>query len=205
MPEQTPTTYAAGVPDAKTDPTSNVRELVDAANLRQDDLREAEVRYNDLRAEHSKEIADLRERHQRELDEKESSRLDSIRQVDREEVNKSAITAQTAITTLANQTIALKDTLQMNVTNTAATLENRQAESFREVNKRVSDLENKYSEGKGKSEVIDPQMTALLSEMRLVRESLSEKHGSGAGMERLAGWLVAGIVAAIAVATYLNR
>lgn len=192
-------TYAAGVPDAKPDPTSNVLLLVEAAALRQDDLREAEVRYNDLRDSHKQAIANLRELYQEKLAEKESSRLDSIRQVDREDVNKTALAAQQAIKTLADQTTALKDTLQLQVANAATMVENRQQAFATEVNKRLSNLELQYSEGKGKSDVRDPAMDELIKAVGMLASQKNQDTGRGDGMSSMAGWVLSGILALVAI------
>ena len=93
------------------DPTANVIALTEAANKRQDDLRAAsDRRTDDLRelnnirlqanADHLKEMAELRANHALEMSKMESNRLDAIRQVDREEVAKTAVSANTAITIL---------------------------------------------------------------------------------------------------------
>jgi hypothetical protein len=72
------------------DPTANVIALNEAANKRQDDLRQAAEKLTDSK------IADLDKRittsanHQRELAKAEAARLDSIRAVDREELVKTA-------------------------------------------------------------------------------------------------------------------
>lgn len=200
MPDELPTTYAKGVPDAKGDPTSNVLQLVEAANLRQDDLRSSEVRYNDLRDQHSKELGVLRETYRAKLAEKESSRLDSIRQVDREDVNKTALAAQQAIKTLADQTTALKDTLQLQVANAATMVENRQQAFATEVNKRLSNLELQYSEGKGKSDVRDPSIDELVRVVGQLAIHKNEDVGKSSGMVTMAGWILSGILALVAIA-----
>ncbi len=144
------------------DPTANVLSLVEAANRRQDDLRAkdkeiADIRHGhvelmqELRAVHQREFNTMREDHQRELSAKESARLDSIRQVDREEVAKTAAQANLAIATLAKQTTDLATTLQNTVANTAAAAETRRTADMSEVNKRVSALELASSATAGKS------------------------------------------------------
>jgi vacuolar-type H+-ATPase subunit I/STV1 len=170
------------------DPTKNVLDLAEASDRRQDDLRDAERRYNDLRSTHADQIANLRERHQRALDEKESSRLDSIRQVDREEVNKTAVAAQQAIKTLADSTVALKDTLQIQVANTATIVENRQVAFATEVNKRLSNLELTSSEGKGKSGVRDPAIDDLVKVVGQLAAQKNQDTGKSAGIN--ASWLI---------------
>lgn len=199
MPDDVAKTYAVGVPDAKSDPTPNVLDLVNAAERRQDDLRQAEVRYNDLRDIHKQAIARLREEYQEKLAEKESSRLDSIRQVDREDVNKTALAAQQAIKTLADQTTALKDTLQLQVANAATMVENRQQAFATEVNKRLSNLELQYSEGKGKSDVRDPATDELMKAVGMLATKKDQDVGRNDGLSSMAGWVLSGILALVAI------
>ena len=173
-----PSTDAANRPVI--DPTENVMKLVEASSRRQDDLRAAERRFNDLRAEHQKEMADLRAEHQKELSAKESSRLDSIRQVDREDVAKTAQAANLAITTLAKQTADLASTLQTQVQATAAAAETRRTADMGEIGKRVSALELGSSAQAGKQQVADPQMDMLVKQVA----QLAALQQSGAGQKQ---------------------
>lgn len=189
-----------------TDPTLNVLSLVEAANRRQDDLREAERRYNDLRdtnskeiaqlrEAHQKDIADLREKHQLQMATKEEGRLDSIRQVDREDGNKRVADAQMAITTLANTTSTVKDNLQTQVQNTALTLETKQSGTQKDVNDRLAKLEQQQSEGKGKSGVRDPAIDDLIKAVGQLALKQDFGTGKSMGMRDMGGWIVAGILA----------
>lgn len=85
------------------DPTENVIALTKAEAKRQDDLRVAERELTDAKLAHVKEIGKLRAAHQHQLDEAESKRLDSIRQVDREEVIKTAAAVVATAETLRAQ------------------------------------------------------------------------------------------------------
>lgn len=164
------------------DPSANVRDLNEAANQRQDDLREAERRYNDLRAEHQKETSTLRAEHAKDLSAKESNRLDSIRQVDREEVAKTAAQANQAIGLLAKQTTELATTLQNTVANTAAAAETRRTADMAEVNKRVSALELAGSASAGKQQIADPQMEKLLKTVETLLAAQATGSGKNAGI-----------------------
>jgi hypothetical protein len=86
--------------------------LSEAASKRQDDLRAKDKEISDskhlhmkeltsLRADHELLVGTLREEHQSKIQHAEADRLNSIRQVDREEVAKTAAAANTAIMTLA--------------------------------------------------------------------------------------------------------
>lgn len=61
--------------DGPIDPTANVLQLVEAAIIRQDDLREADSR-------HAHELNELRASYQQKLREAETARIDAIRAVD---------------------------------------------------------------------------------------------------------------------------
>lgn len=164
------------------DPTQNVKDLSEAANRRQDDLREAERRYNDLRDLHQKEMANLREKHANELSAKESSRLDSIRQVDREDVAKTAAQANVAIATLAKQTTDLAGTLQTRVQDTATAAETRRSADMTEVNKRLSALELAGSASAGKQTVADPALAELTKQVQTLVSLQTAGTGKSAGI-----------------------
>lgn len=186
---------------AVVDPTANVIALSEAATKRQDDLREAERRYNDLRSDHQKEMAGLRAAHQKEIESKESSRLDSIRQVDREDAAKTTAASNLAITTLAKQTTDLATTLQDQVRATAQAAETRRSADMSEVNKRVSALELASSATAGKQQVSDPQLAELVSEVRALRKTTTTTEGVKKGAGELWGY----IVGALATGAMLYR
>jgi hypothetical protein len=146
---------------AVVDPTENVKALTEAANTRQDDLRDSHEKLFDAKIAALYETVKTAAAHQRELDKAESERLNAIRQVDREEVAKTAAANQTATTTLANSTVTLADTLRTQVGTVAAAAEARLSAFSADVNKRLSALELSSSEGKGKQTVADPQMERL--------------------------------------------
>jgi hypothetical protein len=87
------------------DPTANVLALVEAANKRQDDLRELNSKWIEV-------IAALREQHAKELREAEAKRIDAIRQVDTEAVSQAAIVADTRAQTLAVQVQSAAETVR---------------------------------------------------------------------------------------------
>ena len=169
---------AAGIPidafgGATIDPTQNVLNLVEAAILRQDNLREYAEKLADAKADFTNKIAELRAIHQRELDVAEAQRLDAIRQVDREDVTKTAVQALTAIQALAATTTTTAETLRTQVATTAQAAQNQLATITNEINKRLSALEQTSFEGKGKQQLADPQMLELLAEMRSLRAASS--------------------------------
>jgi hypothetical protein len=177
------------------DPTVNVIALVEANAKAASALREADNRYYDEVMRNLKEMNHLRAFHQRELDGAESARLDSIRQVDREDVNKTAVAAQAAITTLATTTNTMAETLRNQVATVAGVAESRQAAFAGDVNKRLSALELSSSEGKGKQTVSDPQMEKLTA----LVETLARNQVSGSGKSEGISWVGALIVGVVSV------
>lgn len=101
------------------DPTRNVLDLVDAAVQRQDDLRELETTHgHELRAlntSHVAEVLKLRAEFTDQLREKESARLDAIRQVDRDTVSRAAEVQTVAAGTLAQQVATSADAVRLNL------------------------------------------------------------------------------------------
>lgn len=154
------------------DPSLNVSALVEAERLLQTEMRKAESRrQDDLRLaakelaanhhEHEKEIANLRESHSKEMAAKESSRVDSLRQGDREEGVRSATAAQNNIAALASTTTALAENLRNQVKVTADAAESRHVAYSTDVAKRLTAVELSLSEGKGKQTIADPQQERL--------------------------------------------
>jgi hypothetical protein len=197
------------------DPTANVIALNEAAQKRQDDLREKSDEINKLRIDCQKEVGDLREKHAAdirelqakhlaELSKAEAERLNSIRQVDREEGAKTAAQILTTVTTLAAQKQTTAETLRNQVAQTAETLRNQVATTqmasqntfnttTSDFNKRISQLELAGSEGKGKQGVVDPQMMELVAEMKLMSHRLATGGGKSEGIKDFIGWIFGGL------------
>ena len=72
------------------DPTFNVLQLVEAATLRQDDLRAADRDLNDARLAHLSEIANIRATHVLEIGKAETDRIDILRNVQLQHVEQMA-------------------------------------------------------------------------------------------------------------------
>jgi len=106
------------------DPTENVRELVEAALLRQDDLRKAESQhFRELatkEAKHIREISNLRAEYQAELRIKETERIDAIRAVDVQAVQQAAAVQAAQQQALATTVTATADAFRVSL---AATVE----------------------------------------------------------------------------------
>jgi hypothetical protein len=169
------------------DPTMAVRELVIAAGRRLDDLREASDKLNNERAAHIKELVELRSAHEKELRVADAGRSEAIRGVDREDVSKTAASAQRAIEALAKQTTDLANTLQKTLQDTAVAVEQRQSAYATDVNKRLSALELTSSERQGKQGVSDPMMTEIAGEVRAMREAQSAGAGKTEGISSVGG------------------
>lgn len=90
------------------DPTKNVIELVAAAMLRQDDLREVEKT-------NTREVLKLQSDFHRELRVSEKERLDAIRKVDVEAVATAAFAADARASTLAKQVTDSAEALRSQV------------------------------------------------------------------------------------------
>lgn len=176
------------------DPTENVKALTEAANTRQDDLRDASRELVDTKVAHLQYIVELFARFQAEKNLLEANRIDSIRQVDREEVAKTAASAQTAIATLANTTTTMAETLRNQVANTAAAAEVRQQTYASEVNKRLSALELGSSEGKGRATFADPQIAEMREDQKELIRVMRLNAGSSTGMGKMWGWIVGGVL-----------
>jgi hypothetical protein len=159
------------------DPTANVQALNEASSQRQDDLRALTKELVDVKIASLTETIKTFAIHQRELDRAESDRLNSIRQVDREEVTKTAAANQAAITTLATSTATLAETLRTQVAVTASAAESRQSASTAEMTKRLSALELSASASMGKSTVSDPQMERLV--LLVERLATAQQVGTG--------------------------
>lgn len=170
------------------DPTKNVLELVAAANRRQDDLRDAAKELSDTKHNHQKELMRIEREtqkdterkncaHAKELRKAESQRLDAIRRVDREDANKRAADAQTAIATLAKGTSDAAEALRQVVATSERAVTAQRTADTAEINKRVGALELSSSEGKGKQAVADPALVELVREVKHLASAQEERAG----------------------------
>jgi len=139
------------------DPTKNVLDLTNAANKRQDDLREMYNRYivaeigrieetvkrveqlSDLRAEHAREVNLIHQSHDREIHKMEQDKLAAFRASD-----------EMARITEANRSLAAIQVVERTLNSTATALASQNAENNVEVNRRLAALEKSSYEGAGK-------------------------------------------------------
>lgn len=144
-----PATDRAGAPVF--DPSSNVLDLVAAANRRQDDLRAADSRHLrellDTRKSYEQELresdrreASLRAQYERELREKETARLDAIRAVDVANVESARQVAEARANTLATQQQASADALRNQVEQARITTADALAQTVAPLQKSIEDL-----------------------------------------------------------------
>ncbi len=175
------------------DPTENVKALAESAAVHQDKIHSITQELNESRISHQKEIGELREKYQNLLRDAESARLNSIRQVDREDVSKMTTQFLTAISTLGSTANTTAETLRAQVATTAQTQATSLANSMGEVNKRLSAVELAQSEGRGKQAVVDPAMIEAIREVRQLSVRSNTDKGSGEGATKMWGYVVAAI------------
>jgi hypothetical protein len=133
------------------DPTANVRELVEAAIKRQDDLRESESR-------HVRDIARLRAEYQEELRRAETERINAIRAVDVQAVQQASSVQETRATALAAQVAASAEAMRSQVAAAATAAATSLAAALEPVQKDIADLRRAQYEAQGKqTQVVDTQ------------------------------------------------
>ncbi len=196
------------------DPTENVLALVVAAVKRQDDLRVAAEKFMEAELTHVRLTEALRAEHSRELNDKESNRLDAIRQVDVQNGNAAAAAAADAIRVLAATTAANAEKLRTDLNATAATMAKQtadvaatmaaqQAGTVAGITERIAALEKSSYEGIGKGRVADPMMAEFMADMKSMLRAQSQTVGKSEGIS--ATWavvvgVIGMVVAVIAVA-----
>jgi hypothetical protein len=139
------------------DPTKNVLDLTNAANKRQDDLREMYNRFieasirrldetvrrveqiADLRAQHAHDVSMIHQAHDREIHKMEQDKLAAFRASD-----------EMARITEANRSLAAIQVVERTLNSTATALASQNAENNVEVNRRLAALEKSSYEGAGK-------------------------------------------------------
>lgn len=191
------------------DPTENVKALNEASVKRLDDLAE-------LREKHQEKIADIRDKHYKELDEKESSRLDSIRQVDVQNQALAAKAALDAIQALAATTTVNADNIRNALTATtasnakattdlAASIAASTAATAEGLSIRIAALEKSNAEGVGKGRVADPQLDALMAKVDSLALTRSSDTGSSQRGTAIWGFVVGGIGALVGIVLLILR
>jgi hypothetical protein len=116
--------------------------LADTREKRQDDLRAVE-------AEHVREMARLRAEFEEALREKETQRIDAIRAVDVQAVQRAAEVSAVQATTLATQVQASAETLRTQVATTATAQTTALAAALEPIQKDISELRKTQYEQQG--------------------------------------------------------
>lgn len=185
------------------DPTYNVMQLVGAAVKRQDDLHLSEFKRVDEALQHLKDMALLRAEHSSKMNEKESDRLDAIRQVDVLAGNTQAVAAATAIQALAATTTTNAENIRSTVVSTAATMANQLTNTVAGINERLAALERSSYEGIGKGRVADPQMAELVQEMKSMLRNQATGTGKSEGANATVAYVITAIMTLIAIAGFV--
>jgi hypothetical protein len=133
------------------DPTKNVLQLVQAAVERLDDLRTAE-------ATHVRELGALRDQHYRELRAAEAKRIDAIRTVDVNAVQRAAEVAAAQAATLAAQVAASAEAMRTQVSTAADAAAASQAAALAPIQTAIDELRRALYETQGsKAQVVERQ------------------------------------------------
>jgi len=208
------------------DPTENVLGLVDAATVRQDDLRAA---FSDLAAmrvhylEQTRDISlkymeKLAAAESRRVDEKasiraeyieklslaEAKRIDAIRAVDVNAVSVAAERANAQAGVLATQVATSADALRTLVGTTAQTLQLAQQQLQSAFNERITKVEQAQYTGAGRALIADPQIEALLQQMKALAAAQATNAGAKQGIGSLGQIAVGGAIIFGAIVTFYS-
>ena len=155
--------------DPVVDPTPNVLDLVSAAVLRQDDLRNAEREHiramADLQAqfttserEHIRELLTMRGQFDDKLRLSEANRIDAIRAVDVAASQQASKDAETRATALAGQVAASAEAMRNQVTAAATAATVSLGAALVPIQEAIADLRRVQYEGVGqKTQVVERQ------------------------------------------------
>lgn len=196
------------------DPTVNVQNLLQAAVIRQNDLRDAEIRRIDERhlietahlelriteeANHTSEVMALRSTYEHQLAEAEAKRIDAIRVVDVNAVNVANERAVAQAGVLANQVSSSAEILRGLVAATATTIAAQLTTVTQQLSDRLTVLERSNNIGQGREQYTDPLMTAMVAEIKALAAVVVKSEGKGIGATNLWGFIVAAIGIGIAL------
>lgn len=135
------------------DPTVNVRDLVDSAVSRLDDLRAVESkatrRITHAETKHIRDTANLRARHYRELRVAEAGRIDAILVNVADTAKLTSAAAEIRATTLANQVTTSADTLRNQVADAAQASNDTLDRRFDPIQKSIEEIRRFQFETQG--------------------------------------------------------
>lgn len=177
------------------DPSQNVKELSEASNKRQDDLRAAsDVLFESkakcleekltLIVKHVNDISLLRADYTEKLSIAESKRIDAIRSVDVNAVSVAAQRSADQATVLAAQVATSAETLRNLVATTAAAVQQGFQSITTALSTRITTLEQAQYKGEGQSGVRDPAITDALSKMQDAILNLAASRDAAAGQSK---------------------
>lgn len=208
-PERPPGPAVDAFGRAVRDPTENVLALSEAANRRQDDLREYSEKYFEAKTAHIKETGEANFLHRQELaaaesrrvDEQatlrahysallsdaEAKRIDAIRAVDVAAVGVASQRASDQASVLATQVSASAEALRTLVATTATTVATSLQQMSTTLSTRLTTLEQASYQSAGKQQFADPAFAELLSEVKQLREANRQVTGKSEGINAV--WL----------------
>jgi hypothetical protein len=177
--------------NSSTDPTYNVRMLMDAENSALRELAMSEIR-------HVEEMQKLHVKYQEQLTVAESKRIDAILKAntDAQATDRERATAQAQV--LATQVATSAETLRSLVATTAQATATQYQQSHNQIAERVTQLEKARYEGVGRSTIEDPLLSAQTNKMEAMLTSMSESKGK-AGLSAPLLMMIAGLVGGMLV------
>lgn len=193
-----PSVDRAGTPVV--DPTKNVLDLVQALEKRLDaigalneKIREERMKHvddkivlqakiTDMHAMYNADITKLRSEYQKELDQKESDRVNSIRVVDQAAVRNESERSQQAVNTLATAQAATAETLRSAVNTTATNIATQLDRTTSAITERIASLEKAQYTGAGRATVADPNAERLAIAVNKLVEAQSTNVGKTEGV-----------------------
>lgn len=145
------------------DPTENVMSLVAASNLRQDDLREMNSKYQEivstLRADHQRGMDALRASYQRELSKAEANRIDASALAESRRVDAVIASMKADVALASEKSSATAAALATSVASAAVSTVAQINEVRNSHDNRLAVLEkNQYSSGGAKAQQTEGQV-----------------------------------------------
>lgn len=176
----------------RSDPSENVRAALHAEVSRLNDIVDLGFRHLETKLEGEIRRVDEKIKLQQDanalLNIAESKRLDSIRNVDINAVAVASERATQQASVLSNQATSSAETLRTLVATTAATVATQLNQISTNLSDRITSLEKSSYEGIGKGRIADPQMEALLNEVKHLRDASTTHQGRSSGMS--SSWVI---------------
>ena len=156
--------------NAGTDPTYNVRMLMDAENTALKELSMSEIR-------HVEEMQKLHVFYQEKLIAAEAKRIDAILSANASEASTNRERASAQAQVLATQVATSAETLRQLVSSTAAAQAVSHGQTVNQLNERLASLEKFRYEDIGKARVEDPAFAMLTKKLEDLFTATSESRG----------------------------